>query len=189
VAGSELDRELAVLEAELKRLETEYNMFFAGRLPRPPWETRARVTEMVKRLDRTPITNYGQKFRFSTIQARYATFIDLWDRGLRAREEGRPGPLGQGRTTSRTDRTLHVATVSDPAAEGDTLRQLYERVVDARRELGQESIPFQKFQTLVQSQVNAFKAKGNSEVAFRVSMKDGKVAFTARAMKRTTKVP
>ena len=74
-------------------------------------------------------------------------------------------------------------------AEGDTLRQLYERVVDARRELGQESIPFQKFQTLVQSQVNAFKAKGNSEVAFRVSMKDGKVAFTARAMKRTTKVP
>ena len=27
------------------------------------------------------------------MQARYATFADLWDRGLRAREEGRPGPF------------------------------------------------------------------------------------------------
>ena len=37
------------LEAELKRLEAEYNMFFAGRLPRPPWETRGRVEALVKR--------------------------------------------------------------------------------------------------------------------------------------------
>ena len=29
------------LEADLKQLEAEYNMFFAGRLPKPPWETRA----------------------------------------------------------------------------------------------------------------------------------------------------
>ena len=49
---TEIDRELTVLEAELKRLEAEYNMFFAGRLPRPPWETRGRVDAMVKRLDR-----------------------------------------------------------------------------------------------------------------------------------------
>ena len=181
---SEIDRDLGALEADLKRLEAEYNMFFAGRLPRPPWETRSRVADRVKRLDRAAISNYGQKFRFSTIQARFSTFIELWDRGLRAREEGRPGPLGQGRTVARTDRTLHVATVADPTQESDTLRQLYERVVDARRELGQESIPFQKFSDLVQTQVKAFKEKGNSEVAFRVAMKDGKVAFTARALKR-----
>ena len=43
-------RELTTLEAELKRLEAEYNMFFAGRLPRPPWETRGRVQALVKRL-------------------------------------------------------------------------------------------------------------------------------------------
>ena len=32
------------LEAEIRRLEAEYNMFFAGRLPRLPWETRAAST-------------------------------------------------------------------------------------------------------------------------------------------------
>jgi hypothetical protein len=188
VAGppSEIDRDLGALEADLKRLEAEYNMFFAGRLPRPPWETRSRVADRVKRLDRAVITNYGQKFRFSTIQARFSTFIELWDRGLRAREEGRPGPLAHGRSAGKVDRTLHVATVADPAHEDDTLRQLYERVVDARRELGQKSIPYQKFSDLVRNQVNAFKEKGSSEVAFRVALKDGKVAFTARALKRTT---
>jgi hypothetical protein len=33
---SEFERELQLLEVELKRLEAEYNMFFAGRLPRCP---------------------------------------------------------------------------------------------------------------------------------------------------------
>lgn len=163
-------------------------MFFAGRLPRPPWETRSRVAERVKHLDRSPISNYGQKFRFSQIQARFSTFIDLWDRGLRAREEGRPGPLAHGRMAPKADRTLHVAIVADPTAEADSLRELYQRVVEARRDLGQESIPFQKFSDLVRTQVNNFKEKGTAEVAFRVSMKDGKVAFTARALKRTPRL-
>ena len=30
----DLDRELKVLEGELRKLEIEYNMYFAGRLPR-----------------------------------------------------------------------------------------------------------------------------------------------------------
>ena len=70
--SNEIDRELLHLEAELKRLEAEYNMYFAGRLPRPPWETRKQVDNLVKRLDRAHISNYGDRFRFSTLQARYA---------------------------------------------------------------------------------------------------------------------
>ena len=78
----DVDRELTILEGELKRLEAEYNMFFAGRLPRPPWETRGRVEAMVKRIDRAYISNTGERFRFSTLQSRFQTFADLWERGL-----------------------------------------------------------------------------------------------------------
>jgi len=192
---ADIDRELAVLEAELKRLEAEYNMFFAGRLPRPPWETRGRVDAMVKRIDRTHIGNYGTRFRFQTIQTRYATFIDLWDRGLRAREEGRPGPFAQPRPAAtappkaeqaQQDRIVHVATFSDPLREMDKLRDLYDSLADARRESGQDAIPFHKFAELIKTQVATFKEKGSQEVAFRVALKDGKVAFTARAMRGST---
>ena len=82
----EINNELTALEADLKRLEAEYNMYFSGRLPRPPWETRARVDATVKRLDRTHISNYGIRFRFTTIQTSYSRFIDLWYRSMMARE-------------------------------------------------------------------------------------------------------
>jgi hypothetical protein len=187
--SSDVDRELAVLEAELKRLEAEYNMFFAGRLPRPPWETRGRVEAMAKRLDREQLGNYGNRFRFGTLQSRLATFIDLWDRGLRAREEGRPGPFSHQRAPDPEmpkrpeDRILHVATFSDPLREIEKLRDLYHSVAQARREAGQEAIPFHRFAELVRTQVAAMKQKGSPEVAFRVAMKDGKINFTARALR------
>jgi hypothetical protein len=185
----DIERELMVLEAELKRLEAEYNMFFAGRLQRPPWETRSRVEAMVKRLDRIHLSNYGERFRFSTIQGRYSTFIDLWDRGLRAREEGRSGPFSQKPRSATPDpprpddRILHVTTFSDPVKEIDKLRDLYDSVAEARREAGQDAVPFHKFADLIKTQVKTFKDKGSEEVAFRVAVKDGKVAFTARAMR------
>ena len=185
----DLARELTILEGELKRLEAEYNMFFAGRLPRPPWETRGRVDAMVKRLDRTHISNTGDRFRFSTLQSRFQTFADLWERGLRAREEGRPGPFAQPQRAEPAkpqrpeDKILHVTTFSDPLKQMDKLHDLYESIAEARRQSGEEPVPFHKFADLIKTQVAGLKEKGSPEVAFRVAMKDGKVNFTARALK------
>ena len=189
---SEHERELQVLESELRRLESEYNMFFAGRLPRPPWETRTRVTGMFKKFDRgqSAITNYGLKFRFETLQSRFTAQLDLWDRGLRSREEGRAGPFVQPKTIERPkparDRVVSVTTLSDPAQQMDKVEELYKNLVEARREAGQEGVPFAKFSELIKKQVGSLRLQGSTEVAFRVALKDGKVAFTARAMKDGT---
>jgi hypothetical protein len=188
VAPKTVDRDLTRLETELKQLEAEYNMFFSGRLPRPPWETRSRVDALVKQYDRTYIPNYGDRFRFTTLQSRYAAFIDLWDRGMRAREEGRPGPFSRQRPadSARKDpeyRILHVAAFHDPIREIDKLTELYESLSEARREVGADQVPFHKFAELVKTQVTKLRATGSPEVAFRVAVKDGKVNFTARALK------
>ena len=189
---SDIERDLQRLEAELKRLESEYNMFFSGRLPRPPWETRNRVAALVKQYDRAHIQNYADRFRFATLQARYAAFVDLWDRGLRAREEGRSGPFAHLTADTadvskrQENRILHVASFRDPSTEVEKLRDLYESVSDARRELGEAAVPFHKFAELVRAQVTKLKSGGTAEVAFRVAVKDGKVRFTARALKGTS---
>jgi hypothetical protein len=190
-SSSAIERELLRLEADLKQLEAEYNMFFAGRLPKPPWETRSRVTALVKKLDRAPIQNYGERFRFTTLQARYSAFIDLWDRGLRAREEGRPGPFSHRRDEAETsspsgDRVLQVVALRDPLHEMDKLHALYDSIVEARKSVGQEPVPFHKFADLVNAQVNKFRSAGSSEVAFRVALVGGKVSFTARALKTSS---
>jgi hypothetical protein len=187
---SELQRDLQILESDLRKLEGEYNMYFAGRLPRPPWETRNRVEAMIKRLDRGVIQNTGDRFRFTTLQSRYSAFIDLWDRGLRAREEGRAGPFTQ-RTPSEVkkapakaeDKVLFAASFKDPLKEMDKLHQLYDTLRDAREQRGEQNIPFHKFTELVKAQVSKLKKDGAPEVAFRVSLKDGKLNFTARGLK------
>jgi len=187
----ELQRELQILESDLRKLEGEYNMYFSGRLPRPPWETRNRVEAMLKRLDRGVIQNYGDRFRFTTLQSRFSAFIDLWDRGLRAREEGRPGPFAQ-RTPPEAkkkapakaeDKVLLAASFKDPLKEMEKLHQLYDTLRDAREQRGEQNIPFHKFTELVKAQVSKLKKDGAPEVAFRVSLKDGKLNFTARGLK------
>ena len=187
--STDIDLELRSLEAELRKLEAEYNMYFAGRLPRPPWESRKRVEGHVKRIDRMHISNYGQRFKFNTLQGRFSTNTDLWDRALRAKEEGRPGPFAHARpaTTEKPkaeDGVVSVTTFKDPSHELDKMRELHKSLTAARRRAGQDAIPFQKFADLVTSQVASMKEKGNPEVAFRVSMKDGKVTFTAKGMKQ-----
>lgn len=187
-----IERELQMLEAELRRLEAEYNMYFAGRLPRPPWESRKRVERMVKQIDRLYISNYGHRFKFETLQSRFTAFVERCDRGLRAREEGRPGPFAQARPVEEKpaakpaqteNKVVHVATFRDPLNEMDKLHELYDNLAEMRRQAGQDAIPFHKFADLIKAQVDQMKQKGSGEIAFRVAMKDGKVAFTARGMK------
>ena len=189
--AKQLERDLQVLESELRKLEGEYNMFFSGRLPRPPSETRARVDAMVKRLDRSYIQNYGDRFRFTTMQSRYASLVDLWDRGLRAREEGRPGPFGQRPADTKKapaeqkEGLLYVASFKDPMNEMDKLHDLYETLRDAREQLGEQNIPFHKFTELVKNQVAKLKKEGAPEVTFRVAVKEGKLNFTAKGLKES----
>jgi hypothetical protein len=186
-----IQADLQQLTSDLKRLEAEYNMFFAGRLPRPPWETRGRVDAIFKRWDRRRIDASVDRFRFQTLQSRYAAFADLWDRGQRAREEGRPGPFSHAapreappkKETPHEQRILHVTAFRDPLREMDKLHALYDSLMDARREAGDDIVPFHRFASLVKEQVSKLRDDQAEEVAFRVTMKDGKVNFTARALK------
>lgn len=85
----EFDRQMLHLDAEIRRLESEYNMYFAGRLPRPPWETRNRVTALVKKHDNSYIRNTADRFRFETLQTRFYKFLELVERQMTNRELGR----------------------------------------------------------------------------------------------------
>jgi len=186
--NTDVERDLLKLESGLKNLEAQYNMFFSGRLPKPPWETRSAVEALVKRYDRGFIQNYADRFRFQTLQSRWATLIELWDKGLRAREEGRPGPFAQPQSKKDEskrpeNRILHVSAFSDVMREQDKLQDLYESLAEARHECGLDPVPYHKFADLVKTQVRKLNEDGDAEVAFRVAIKDGKVSLTARAMR------
>ncbi len=199
---------MMLLEGEIKRLEAEYNMFFAGRLPRPPWETRKRVDTLVKKYDRAYIQNTADRFRFHTMQSRYAKFCELWERQLNAQEYGksrRGGTIGStfveaeagipaaAAATSGSpgsaepkeqpsERVVHVAYLRDLAAETERVKELYERLAEARKETGEAPLAFDRVAALVKAQMEKHSADG-SDVAFRVAMKGGKVSLTVKPVK------
>jgi hypothetical protein len=128
--ASDFDRQMQQLEAEIKRLEAEYNMFFAGRLPRPPWETRARVEPH-----------------------------------------------------KRSSGVLHESRIRDPLMEADRLKELYDQLTEARTKTGESAIPYHRFAEAVRAQVGKLGG-GDSDVVFRVELKEGKATLAVKSAKR-----
>jgi hypothetical protein len=185
-APSEFERDLQQLAVDLRRLEGEYNMFFAGRKARPPHETRSRVEGLLKRLERAPLESVAQRFRLQTLQARYATFAELWERNMRGREEGRASATPQRSrervapdSSAGTTTLVHEVRVTDPAREMDRIEALYESLMDARRAAGDRVVPFHRFARFVQEQMAELRRAGTSEVTFRVAVQEGKVRLLA----------
>ncbi len=197
---TDLGPDLQLVETTLRKLETEYNMYFAGQSPRPPLGTRRRLEQLLGRLDRGYVTSSVDRFRLGTLQSRYATLAELWDRALRAREEGRPGPFSKparaadpvgapplpAAATASAERVFGAAMLTTAQAEGDELRELYESLLEARKAVGAaDPFPFSRFSDIVKGQVAKFQQSGSDTVAFRVSTRDGRVVFTAQGRKTT----
>jgi hypothetical protein len=193
---TEFDRHLRELEAEIRRLEVEYNLFFAGRLPKLPWETRSRVEALVKQYDRMHIQNTAERFRFQGLQSRFSTFCELWERSLRSREGARPNVRGRTAAEATTPSPIAGASAAgarptttsaprpdtmalrDPESDLEKVRALHEKLNEARRRTGEADVPFERFQEVVRAQIA--KVGNGSEVIFRVGVKDGRVTFTAK---------
>jgi uncharacterized small protein (DUF1192 family) len=192
---SEFDKQIQILEAEIRRLEAEFNMFFAGRLPRPPWETRSRVAALIKKHDQPgAIRNTADRFRFESLQNRHQKFLELWERQMTNRELGRvPVGVKRAEPPPRTNpkdaepqepgaAVVRFGTSADPEAEATRVKELFERLAAAKKEVGEQPIALDRLQALVKAQVEKFGADG-SKVAFKVETKDGKVSLTVKAEK------
>lgn len=218
---SEFETQMQYLEAEIRRLEAEFNMFLAGRLPRPPWETRAKVAALVKRHDQSFIRNTADRFRFESLQSRHAKYLELWERQMNNRELGRSasgarkaqltpampaategptpphaaagagGPHEQAAESRRSaqesarakadERVVKFGRADDTGTGSSRVKELYEQLASAKKQVGEEPVSFERVQALVRAQVDKFGADGN--VAFKIGTKDGKVSLTVKSEK------
>lgn len=189
---SEWDKQMAHLDAEIRRLEAEFNMFFAGRLPRPPWETKTRVAALIKKHDQSYIRNTADRFRFETLQNRYQKFIELCDRQLTNRELGRP-MLGARRepppVVPKKERAAPVdpnvirfARDQEASENSEPVKKLFERLAEAKKQVGEPPVAIERLAALVKAQVGKFAAEGK-DVSFKIATKDGKVQLSVIAEK------
>ncbi len=191
-----LQEDLDRIDVMLRQLQVKWELFFNGAEKKPPSELQTQVDVLIKRNSNAEIRNNGDRFRFQGLAARYTTFNELWQKKLRAREEGRlfgmhglkaekMVPKGPPLNLSFKPDAPQEFRVSDPARDTAAVRALYEKFVEERRRTGETQTPaFDSFQALIAKQAQKIQAeKGAQAVDFRLETKDGKVSLKAKVVK------
>lgn len=175
-----IDEELTKLEENIRRLKIEYEAYFNGGMPRPPNDTLFRVEQAIKRFSSdVSKMSAGHRFRFNQLWQRYSVHNDLWRKRLRRREEGRE--FGQRRRAAETHRAMQVVC-RDPDREQAKVERLLQALVEAKQRAGEstDDIDPERFQIFVREKTRQLKQElGCDSVRFSVTVKDGRVRFTA----------
>lgn len=168
------------LDRDIKQLRVDFERFFSGTLPFPPEELRARVQAQIRGLRGVNLKTFSDNFRLGDLEARFNSYNELFNRRLRALEEGRrpitrPVPIP---VPSRFDpeRGIVFGDGVDPAA----VEALYQGLAAAPGE-GGPRFDLDSFQTYLTRQVAAIREKtGCAQVQFRLAAEDGKLKLKAR---------
>jgi hypothetical protein len=190
-----LPEDLDRIDVMLRQLQVKWDLFFNGAERKPPSELQTQVETLIKRLANSEIRNNGDRFRFQGLSSRYTTFNELWQKRIRAREEGRAygrhgikaeetAPLRPALAAPPKATAPQEFRVTDAARDGAAVRALYEHYVEERKRVGATAPAYESFQALIGKQAQKIRSeKGASAVDFRLETKDGKVSLKARVVK------
>jgi hypothetical protein len=193
------ENDFDTLERMIRQIQIEWEKFFGGVEKKPPMDTKTRVEALIRKYAYAEIRNNTERFRYQTLSARYATFNELWNKRLRALEEGRPvGLHGVHERQAAPPPTFTPASpaarggkpsgevrVKDPGRDAEAMRTLFDRFVEARRAAGDSApVKFESFQKVIAQQATRIlNEKGAQAVDFRLETKDGKVSLKAKPVK------
>jgi len=175
-----VDEELTRLDENIRRLKIEFEAYFNGGIPRPPNDTLYRVEQGIKKYSGDAARlSASQRFRFNQLWQRYSVYNGLWRKRLRSREEGREfGPRRRAMEAHPDTRVV----CSDPDREQASVDRLLQALVEAKQYAGEptDDIDPAKFQRFVRERTMQLKQElGCDSVQFSVTVKEGKVRFTA----------
>ena len=192
-APPSVDDQLVRLEDDIRKLKVEFDIYFNGASPRPPYDTKNRVEALVKRLADERNLSYAQRYRYNSLVARYVAFRDLWRRTMQGREEARDplaaarAKLGVGPEGRAADKSRHATFVcADARSDVPTVKGLYDALVEAKRSCGEPvgDLSFAQFHRMIASKTDSLKESlGCERVRYSVYMEGGRVSFKAKADK------
>jgi hypothetical protein len=179
------EEQLVRLEEDIRRLKVEFDIYFNGAAKRPPYDTKGRVETLIKRLADERTLSFAQRYHYNSLAARYSAFLQLWRRTMQEREEGR-GPVRRPAPAAQPVSAPTTFVCADARSDVQTVRGLYEALVEARRRCGEstDDLPFSRFHRMIAEKSEALKQRAGCErVHFSVAVSDGRVQFKAKAEK------
>lgn len=190
------ERELRVLEEAIRRVSAEYDAFLYGSAKKPPLESRRHVDQMFRQLSSSEPEAAADRYRLVTLQEKFTTLCERWDRLQAEKESGRrPGLYGHfSETGGRASGSGGVPQASldggpsgsvqrESPVGGATDRALYERYIEEKKRRGENvsAYDFGGFLQGLERQRERLKARyGNRQIEFEVAEREGKVKLVAK---------
>src|SRR5438270_303053 len=198
-----VDEELSLLEESIRRLKIEYDVYFGGGAKKPPADTVWRVESILKKYSDGHRMSFGQRFRYSSLQQKYALFNGLWQQKLKIKEEGyrRPQDARLGISGLRLDEKeaaekalaglgqteeakAFKTAFSNVDEDHDSVQRLFNAMMAAKSKAGEAggNANFDSFKAFVQKKTEQIrKDYGCHAVEYSVEMENGAVKLKAKA--------
>jgi hypothetical protein len=194
-----VERDLRTLEEALRRLNADVDAFLYGSTSKPPIQNRKAVEEMIRRLNALESLASAERYRFTTLQGRYATLIERWERLQGEKESGRrPGLYGHfgeapvprtsaapAPTPSTGPNAARPGSVQEGrgAVSAESERQLFERYVAAKKSRGEDVSGYRLegfLEGLERERRKVRERLGEGDIVFDVTERDGRVRLVAK---------
>jgi hypothetical protein len=199
-----IDDDLTLLDDYVRRIRVEYDVYFGGGSKRPPAELEWKLKNLLRKHSDGQNMSFGQRFRFNTIQQKYALLSALWQQKLRIKEEGyrRPQDAVLGIQGIRTDEQ-HAAEAAlkhhdlppppardepfsidcaDADSEPQTVEALFTALTEARKHAGDSNQgTLASFKNFVRKKTAEIRKEyGCPAVEYSVELKEGQVRLKAK---------
>ena len=181
--SKQIEKNLDELDNSITALKREYDIFFSGGSKTLPLSSQRKIEKTIKRYSNLVGLSYAHRFRYNTIVARFNTYLELWNKQMRMKEEGRT-PTG-GLVVQQAENKQKGST-AEPDTGDNKLKNLFQEYVRTRQQTGEGApkLNFQGFCQLITKQKEAIVQKYNcKDVDFYVKVEDGRAKLKARPVK------
>ena len=173
--------ELNRLDRSIQELRVEIERFFNGATPIPPEELKADIQRHIRLLRNGNLQAAADHFRLGSLEARFNSLNELFNRRLRTQEQGR----GRKSEATREPAARHdprQGVVLDESAEPAAVEALYTGLHQRPGE--GPRFDLDSFRSYLQRQISTLRQKtGCREVQFRLSEEDGKLRLKAKPLR------
>ena len=153
--------------------------YFAGDLKIPPEELKTQLSAQFRRLRAGGIKGVADNFRLSSLEARFNSQVDLYNRKMREREFGGQRAAGKPQGPPDPTRGVLVGRNGDANAVEVLYKGLY-----LSGGASNPGMDLEKFRSYIDRQAAVVRSKtGCEDIQFRIAVEGGKMKIKAKPVK------
>ena len=176
---SDFEREVQLLTRGIEQLRIDTLRFLAGDLHIPPEELKTDLAKRFRNLRAQGVHGVAENFRLGSLEARFNSQVDLYNRRMREREQGSAKAASKPESPPDPMKGVTVGKNGDANAVEALYKGLY--LSTGSRNPGMD---LEKFRTYIDRQAEVVRSKtGADSIQFRIAVEDGKMKIKAKPIK------